>query len=80
MRNRLRTTVGGAAIILVCAMARVPGHTQGITSEAGKGQKETAVTGHASGSFEVKLMPQTVEDKDVGIGWMSIDKLFHGDL
>ena len=80
MRNRLRTTVGAAAILLVCVVARVPGHTQGITSEAGKGQKETAVTGHATGTFEVKVMPQPVEDKDLGIGRMSLDKQFHGDL
>src|SRR5215469_1476263 len=80
MRNRFLTTVGAAAIILVCAVARPPGHTQDITSEAGKGQKETSVTGHATGTFEVKVMPQPVEDKDLGIGRMSLDKQFHGDL
>jgi hypothetical protein len=80
MTNRLRTAVGVAAIILGCAVARVPGHSQGITSESGKGQKETAVTGHATGTFEVKVMPQPVEDKDLGIGRMSLDKQFHGDL
>ena len=80
MRNRLETTVGVLAIIFLCAGARVPGNTQSITSESGRGQKETAVTGHASGTFEVKLMPQPVEDKDAGIGRMSIDKQFHGDL
>lgn len=80
MRDRLRTTVAVLAIIFFCAAAGVLGHTQGITSEPSRGQRETAVTGHASGTFEVKLMPQPVEDKDAGIGRMSIDKQFHGDL
>jgi hypothetical protein len=35
----------------------------------------------ASGTFEVKLVPQT-DDKngDPALGWMTIDKQFHGDL
>jgi hypothetical protein len=77
MKILLQTTVAVSAIITLCGMA---GRTQGITSETARAQKETAVTGHASGTFEVKLMPQPVEDKDVGIGRMSIDKQFHGDL
>jgi hypothetical protein len=37
---------------------------------------------HASGIFEVKLIPQPPEDKADGstLGRMSIDKQFHGDL
>ena len=37
---------------------------------------------HASGTFEVKLTPQTPDDKtaDAALGRMSIDKQFHGDL
>lgn len=38
------------------------------------------MTSHASGTFEVKLTPQAVEDGDAGLGRMSIDKQFHGDL
>ena len=36
---------------------------------------------HASGTFEVKLLPQT-DDKngDAALGRMTIDKTFHGDL
>jgi hypothetical protein len=46
-----------------------------------KQQKETVVTNHASGTFEVKLNPQ-VDDKvgEPTVGRMSIDKQFHGDL
>jgi hypothetical protein len=36
---------------------------------------------HASGTFEVKLTPQTISgDADEVRGRMSIDKQFHGDL
>jgi len=38
------------------------------------------VTMHASGTFEVKLTPQAAEDGDAGLGRMSIDKQFHGDV
>jgi hypothetical protein len=43
-------------------------------------QKGPAMS-HASGTFEVKLVPQT-EDKngDAALGRMTIDKQFHGDL
>ena len=36
------------------------------------------MTTHASGTFEVKLAPQTTDAPD--LGRMSIDKQFHGDL
>jgi hypothetical protein len=39
------------------------------------------VISHASGTFEVKLTPQAAEQgTDAGLGRMSIDKQFHGDL
>lgn len=39
------------------------------------------MTSHASGTFEVKLTPQVAEEgSDAGLGRMSIDKQFHGDL
>jgi len=39
------------------------------------------VTNHASGTFDVKVVPQ-VDDKvgDPSVGRMSLDKQFHGDL
>jgi hypothetical protein len=44
-------------------------------------QKEIVVTNHASGTFDVKVVPQ-VDDKvgDPTVGRMSLDKQFHGDL
>jgi len=40
------------------------------------------MTAHATGPFEVKLLPQEPEDKTDGstLGRFSIDKEFHGDL
>lgn len=44
-------------------------------------QKETPVSTHARGAFEVKMNPQT--DEKVGdptVGRMALDKQYHGDL
>ena len=40
------------------------------------------MAGHAAGPFDVKLAPQSAEEKvgDPTIGRMSLDKQFHGDL
>ena len=35
---------------------------------------------HATGTFEVKLAPQTDEGSDPSLGRMTINKQFHGDL
>jgi len=45
-------------------------------------QKGAAVTTHATGTFDVKLTPQTPEDKtdDGTLARMTIDKQIHGDL
>jgi hypothetical protein len=48
--------------------------------DARKSQKESVMTSHASGTFEVKLTPQVSDDKDAPVGRMSIDKQFHGDI
>jgi hypothetical protein len=59
-----------------CAHAQTPSGSQ----------KETVVsnpaTGHATGTFEVKVTPQTSDDssQDATLGRMSLDKQFHGDL
>jgi hypothetical protein len=38
------------------------------------------MTTHATGTFEVKLNPLTPDDTHTGLGRMSIDKQFRGDL
>ena len=57
-------------------------NTQTHSPNRNKDQKETLVTNHASGTFEVKMNPQAPDDKvgDPTVGRMSIDKQFHGDL
>jgi hypothetical protein len=42
-------------------------------------QKGPAMS-HASGTFDVKLTPQTDDKGDPALGRMTIDKQFHGDL
>jgi len=46
------------------------------------GRQETAMTRHAGGTFEVKVVPQGQGDTVEGsvLGRMSIDKQYHGDL
>jgi hypothetical protein len=45
-------------------------------------QKEKSMTTHASGTFDVKVTPQTQDDKSAGaaVGRLFLDKQFHGDL
>jgi hypothetical protein len=45
-------------------------------------RKETAMPAHATGTFEVKLTPQSPDGKfeDATLGRMTIDKQIHGDL
>src|SRR5437764_1606625 len=38
------------------------------------------MTNVATGTFEVKLLPLAPDDKDAGLGRMSIDQQFHGHL
>jgi hypothetical protein len=77
----MRTQPRISAIFLVAICLRfafsLPAHAQ--TQSA---PKETVVTTHATGTFEVKVTPQTSDDssQDATLGRMSIDKQFHGDL
>jgi hypothetical protein len=49
------------------------------TAQTAPVQKGTPMPAHATGPFEVKLVPQ--DDKiDPTLGRMTIDKVFHGDL
>jgi hypothetical protein len=44
-------------------------------------QKETIMTNHARGAFDVKVMPQSADDPAGGpFGRHFLDKQFHGDL
>jgi len=58
------------AAVCLCLSAGSSAYTQT--------QKEKVVTTHATGPFEVKLVPQPADGSP--IGRMTIDKQFHGDL
>jgi len=80
MKQRSRAgAVGVTAICLFLGLgASASPQTQPSNPDAA--QKGAAMTNHASGTFEVKLAPQTLADPASALSRMSIDKQFHGDL
>jgi hypothetical protein len=79
MYRRLQSLVLLLLAVFLCLTFASLGHAQDPPAHAAPA-KEKAVTNHASGTFDVKLTPQAGEDGDAGLGRMSIDKQFHGDL
>ncbi len=70
-------TLAGLCLCLGGAAIRAGG-----AHPAGAAQKEAAMQRHASGTFEVKLVPQPAEEAagDAGISRILLDKQFHGEL
>ncbi len=71
-----------AVVVAACSVTLGLGLAAGPqVPDAGKKQGKT-MTARAKGSFEVDIAPLTINDKaaDTGLGRMSIDKKFHGDL
>ena len=69
------------ATVCLCLSAVTAANAQDKSAAPGEPAKEKVVASHASGTFEVKLTPQKNEGgDDSGLGRMSIDKQFHGDL
>jgi len=64
------------AVISLCliAAALAPAQTQS------PNQKEAPVSNHATGPFDVKVIPQDDKSGDAALGRMTIDKQYHGDL
>lgn len=77
MKDRIYT---GAAIALLCVWAGVTGwgHVWAHHPFANLSLKGTVMSQHASGPFEVKLMPQ--QEPDATLARMILDKQFHGGL
>src|SRR5258708_5599092 len=69
-----------SAGLLVCLVSVSLARTQNPSAQQSAGTKEKVLTNHASGTFDVKLTPQADDGGDAGVGRMSIDKQFHGDL
>jgi Protein of unknown function (DUF3224) len=69
------------SLISACAMACCL--LSVLAQSAGPTQQEIAAMHHVSGSFEVRIEPQNADNppaRESGLGRMSIDKQFHGDL
>ena len=80
MKHRSRAAASVIAAICLSAGLGSLAHTRTYTSVADTIQKETPMTTHASGTFEVKLTPQDDKSGDATLGRMTIDKQIHGDL
>jgi Protein of unknown function (DUF3224) len=82
MNAHPRATAVFALATCVCLAIGFRAHAR----TASASQRETVLTNlasrHATGTFEVKVTPQTAEDgsQDATLGRMSLDKQFHGDL
>jgi hypothetical protein len=71
------------AIVATCLSLLLPATaTQAQANPTSSAKKESVISLHATGAFEVKIDPQTPDEKAGGaaIGRMLIDKQFHGDL
>ena len=81
MKNRICVRAAVVAGVLLSIGAGSM-HAQAGSPAQGTTQRETVVTQHASGTFEVKVTPQAAEENvgDPTVGRLSLDKQFHGDL
>ena len=71
MKNRI---IAGICLLLGVGAF---GHAQ---TEPPAPPKKEAVMTRASGTFEVKMVPQDDKSEDANLGRMLLDKQFHGDL
>lgn len=69
------------SILALFTFALVPAWAFAQSSAAPSAQKESVVTKHASGPFDVKVTPQPTSDKsETPLGRYTLDKQYHGDL
>ena len=82
MKNRSRVGISVIAGICLSLGLGSRAHPQTPSPVPNPDKKESVMTTHASGTFEVKLTPQAPDDKteESPLARMSIDKQFHGDL
>jgi hypothetical protein len=80
MKNKYRAGAVLLPCFILCLAFGAIAQTQ-TKRPAKKTQKEKLVTKHASGTFDVKVKPQSDEQSDgPTVGRMTLDKQFHGDL
>jgi hypothetical protein len=68
------------AILGICLFVATLLSAQTSPSDHAATQKESTVTNHATGAFDVKLTPQDDKSGDAALARMTIEKEFHGDL
>ena len=81
MKNGMLAAAGVLAGLWLSTIAGSPAQAHVRTRASGSAQREAAVATRASGTFDVKLGAQVMDDNAEGaLGRMSLDKQFHGDL
>jgi predicted flavoprotein YhiN len=83
MTPRSRAIAGLLTGTLLCLLVGLPGAAQTQVSPPQRAvEKEGIVTARATGTFDVKLVPQPPADsaEATSISRLTIDKQFHGDL
>jgi hypothetical protein len=77
-----RFFIGALTLVICLAPANSPAQARVQSAGAVGAQKGTDMTKHATGMFDVKVIPSAPEDKADGstLGQMSLDKQYHGDL
>ncbi|MFZ1973986.1 MAG: DUF3224 domain-containing protein [Candidatus Acidiferrales bacterium] len=77
-----RGSVVGLTFAMCLALTGSLAHAGLQSSGAAPAQKGTEMTKHATGTFDVKVLPEGTDDKAEGstLGRMSLDKQYHGDL
>jgi hypothetical protein len=79
MKIRVRAAAGVAGVLLSLGIGSA--RAQGGSPAPGATHRESVVTNHASGTFEVKVTPQAPDENgEPSVGRLSLDKQFHGDL
>lgn len=77
-------TTRSSVVMAVCFLFVMSGLmvAQSASTAQPTGKTEAMVTGHAKGTFEVKVIPQAADEQAhaAGITRMSLDKQWHGDL
>ena len=77
---RKRSLLGSGSVAALCLLLTSPAQTQNTSTNTA--HKENSMASHASGTFAVKVAPQTATDFEASLGLArySIDKEIHGEL
>src|SRR5579863_8197080 len=82
MRKLLFSTLNDSLAICITLVLCLPAVRQSNSETTSANQKGAAMSGRATGTFDVNLVPQDPPDKADGstLTRMTIDKQFHGEL